>query len=131
MVRTGILAIVFMVTAAYGHADTFVLVTGEQFEGTIIRSMGNSLTIKLDDAGMRQIPQSDIAKIELILADGKRISGRLSSWFDGTYLILRQGQTPVEVRDGVSTEIIPEDKPQPTDQEQSDSARSHTVQPTM
>lgn len=126
-----LLASVLLVPMAFGQADTFVLKSGEQLEGKIVRSIGNTLTIKHAGTGMRQIPQSDLATIGLKLTDGTPIRGRLSSWKAGTYLIVDQGQELVEIKDGAATKISTERDPQENAPEQPSSGPTQPLQPTM
>ena len=93
------LALVFMTGAPYAHSETFFLQNGEKVFGDVVRSLAGTVTIKLDDRGMRQVPLKDIARIELKTESGAPISGALQRWSRGAYQVLVSGQL-IEVRDG-------------------------------
>lgn len=85
--------------AATANAETFVLKTGETIEGTVLRAGGNTVTIKLADRGMVQTPIADLRQVEIAVGDGSAVTGTLSAWADGTYL-LDTDQGLVAVKDG-------------------------------
>lgn len=123
-------ALASMVAAGDAYADMFVLRTGETFEGTIIQSLGNTLSIKLD-TGMRQIPLSAVDRVEIPATDGSLIRGGLSAWSDGAYLLVTD-QGLIEVKDGVITRIVDELAPQATNGTTDDQVvPPKKVEPTM
>lgn len=81
------------------NAETFVLKSGESFEGTVIRSLGNTVTIKLTGSGMRQVPLGQILKVKFAVKGGDPVSGSLFAWSDGVYEI-RRGDRLIRVREG-------------------------------
>ncbi len=87
-------------------AETFVLANGEVIEGTTVRSLGGTLTIRLDNTGMRQIPMSDIQRVEIPTEEGSQISGVITRWSQGFYhLTTEQGELHVKVEAGQATGI--------------------------
>ncbi len=94
-----ILAVCLMATISTTKAETFVLKSGESFEGTVIRSLGNTVSIKLAGGGMRQVPMSEVLKVKFAVQGGEPISGTLYAWSDGTYEI-RRGDRLIKVREG-------------------------------
>ncbi|MGI9488277.1 MAG: hypothetical protein ACR2RF_20840 [Geminicoccaceae bacterium] len=44
-------------------AETFVLANGEVIKGTAVRSLGKTLSIKYEGAGMQQVPISSIERV--------------------------------------------------------------------
>ncbi len=123
-------AMVCTVVAGSVHADMFVLRTGETVEGTIIRSLGNTLTIKLD-TGMRQIPLTAIDQVEISAPGKTPIVGGLSAWSDGAYLLVTD-QGLIEVKDGVITKIVDELSSQTTSGTTGDQVvPPKKVEPTM
>lgn len=92
------------ITSAAAHAETFFLNDGGVVEGTVLRTLGNTLTIKLDDAGMLQLPVEEIDRIEITVNDGTRVSGSLAWWADRMYVLVTS-QGLVEVKDGVISKV--------------------------
>ncbi len=87
------------VTVARANAETFVLDTGEVVEGSVVRAVGNTVSIKLAGVGMRQIPVADIRRVEIGLQEGPAIKGRLFAWSRDVYL-LDTALGLVTIRDG-------------------------------
>ncbi len=99
-------ALLFAMTSP-SVAETFVLADGEVIEGTVIRSLGRTLSIKNEGAGMRQLPIGSIERVEIPTTDGGVVSGRLISWSNGTYrLTTDQGEVAVSVDNGVATALL-------------------------
>jgi hypothetical protein len=69
-------------------AETFVLKNGEVLDGAAVRSVGRTLSIKLPERGMRQLPISDVEQIEIELASGDQAVGTLIGWSTRGYDIL-------------------------------------------
>lgn len=82
------------------QAETFFSKDGSVVEGTVLRSLGNTLSIKLDAGGMQQLPLSAIDRIEITARDGGRVAGMLAWWKNGVYVLLTE-EGLIEVRDGV------------------------------
>ncbi|MGI9491773.1 MAG: Calx-beta domain-containing protein [Geminicoccaceae bacterium] len=93
------------------HAEKFLLQNGETVEGAIVRSVGKTLSIKLPEHGMRQLPISEVDHVEITLRSGERIIGELMGWSNRRYEI----QVPdrlLNVKDGnvildVAVEVAP------------------------
>ena len=89
------------------RAETFSLTDGSVIEGTIVRALGNTFSIKLDGRGMLQLPDSKIDRVEIATTDGKRVVGNLVSWTNGLYLLITD-QGLVEVANGEIVRIVNE-----------------------
>ncbi|MDH3664802.1 MAG: hypothetical protein OEU92_33115 [Alphaproteobacteria bacterium] len=110
--RSRICWIAFVLTMAPAavQAETFILKDGDVVAGTVLRSLGNTLSIKLDDGGMHQLPLSAIDQVEITAGDGARIGGRFSGWADGVYLLVTD-QGLIEVKDGVVSKVTDDQAP--------------------
>lgn len=73
------------VTIATANAETFELATGEVIQGSIVRAVGNTVSITLAGYGMRQIPVADIRRVEIEMREGPAVTGTLFAWTDGVY----------------------------------------------
>lgn len=93
---------------AGSQADTFILKDGVIIEGTVLRALGSTLSIKLEGAGgagMYQLPLSMIDRLEIPTADGGQVSGNLAWWADGAYVLVTD-QGLIEVDDGVVSSSV-------------------------
>lgn len=81
------------------RAEKFLLQTGETIEGAIIRSVGKTLSIKLPERGMRQLPISEVVHIEMTLRSGEQIVGELIAWSSRGYEIQASDRL-LSVKDG-------------------------------
>lgn len=93
-----------------GQAETFFLKDGSIVEGTVLRSIGKTLSIKLDSVGMQQLPVGMIDRLEIATDDGGRVSGSLAWWADGIYVLVT-AQGLLEVKDGVVSNVTSEAGP--------------------
>jgi hypothetical protein len=103
---------VLAATSIAAKAETFFLKRGEVVEGEVVRALGDALTIKLADAGMRQVPLSSIERMEMTASDGSAVSGSLAWWAGGVYVLVTD-QGLVEVKDGVIRKVAEEDSAPP------------------
>lgn len=91
-IRAGLLGLLVLAAACLGVADakaeTFLLADGESLEGTIISSIGNTISIKLAGRGMRQLPVNAIDQIEVTLPSGEQVVGKLIGWSRDAFEIL-------------------------------------------
>lgn len=94
-----IMAVSLTTMIAAAGAETFVLKSGESFEGTVIRSLGGTVSIKLTESGLRQVPLAQIREVKVAVEGGDPISGLLTAWSNGTYEI-QSGSRLVKVRAG-------------------------------
>lgn len=94
-----IVAVCLAATIAGANAETFVLETGESFEGAIVRSVGGTVSIKLTERGVRQLPRAHIRRIEVPIEGDYAIRGTLAAWSNGIYEIL-SGDRLIKVRSG-------------------------------
>lgn len=102
----GLAAFCLLVAASSVHAETFTLEDGSVVEGRVVRSLGNTVSIKYDGAGMVQIPISSVREIEIETQDGGVITGRLIGWSDGVYrLSTEDGAIDATVEDGKAVVI--------------------------
>lgn len=81
------------------HAEKFLLQTGETIEGAIIRSVGKTLSIKLPERGMRQLPISEVDQVEMTLRSGEQVVGELIAWSNRGYEI-QVADRLLSVKDG-------------------------------
>ena len=89
-----------MLMSASVQAETFFLKDGSVIDGIILRSLGNTLSIKLDDSGMYQLPVELVDKIAIVTVDGQRVEGGFAHWTEGIYLVVTS-QGLVEIKNGV------------------------------
>ncbi|MGI9500965.1 MAG: BMP family ABC transporter substrate-binding protein, partial [Geminicoccaceae bacterium] len=83
-------------------AETFTLKNGDVIDGVVIRSLGNTLSIKNTGAGMLQTPISTVRQVDIATKDGSVISGRLTGWANGVYRVSTDSGTfEVSVDEGV------------------------------
>lgn len=104
------IAFVLATVSSSVQADNFFLKDGSTVDGTVLRSIGKTLSIKLDDGGMYQLPIGAVNRIEMTAADGTLITGRLSRWDDGVFLLVTD-QGLVEVKDGVISQVADSQTP--------------------
>jgi hypothetical protein len=81
------------------RADTILLKSGEEIEGSIIDATRNTVIIRRSIGGMRQMRIQDIDEVRIDLAQGEQISGQFLSWADGVYQ-LRSGDQVVRISEG-------------------------------
>ncbi len=86
------------------QAETFLLNDGAIIEGTVLRSLGNTLTIKHDDGGMYQLPLGIVGVAVGVVDDGGLVTGSLAWWAAGTYVVVT-GEGLVEIKDGVINKV--------------------------
>ncbi|MGI9508093.1 MAG: hypothetical protein ACR2QJ_01935 [Geminicoccaceae bacterium] len=101
------------IAPAASHAETFILKEGTVIEGTVLRNLGNTLTIKLDNAGMHQLPIEEIDRIEITINDGTKVAGSLAWWADEKYVLVT-GEGLVEIKDGVISKVSDSETELPT-----------------
>jgi hypothetical protein len=64
---------------------TLVLGDGEELDGTIIDATRNTVIVRPELGGMRQIGLTDIREVRVDVDGGRPVIGRLISWADGVY----------------------------------------------
>lgn len=90
-------------------AETFTLTDGNVVEGTVARSLGNTISIKYQGAGMLQVPIASVQQVEIATKDGDVVSGRLIGWSEGIYrLMTDQGLLEATVKDGQAVALVGE-----------------------
>ncbi len=97
------------VAPAAAHAETFFVDDGTVVEGTVLRSLGNTLTIKRDDGGMDQLPLGSIDRVEIVADDGALITGGLAWWAAQIYVVVTSDGI-IEVKDGVIKKVSDTDQ---------------------
>ena len=103
----GVAAACLVAAAPQAAAETFTLTNGQVIEGTVMRALGNTISIKFEGAGMLQVPIGDVRQVEIAADGGGVVSGRLAAWSDGVYrLSTDQGLVNVRVEDGVAVSIV-------------------------
>jgi hypothetical protein len=80
-------------------ADTIGLKSGEAVEGSIIDATRNTVIVRREIGGMRQMRIQDLKEIRIDLARGQVISGQFVSWTDGVYQ-LRSGGEVIRISEG-------------------------------
>ncbi len=95
----GIIVSCCLVVSPFARAETFALKTGERLEGTVVRAVGNTISIRLDSQGMYQCPLNNLDWVAVTDRDGLVIRGTLESWSAGTYL-LGTDQGMMSIKDG-------------------------------
>jgi hypothetical protein len=83
----------------WASAETFALKNGNRVEGTIVRAIGNAITIRRDDRGMYQCPLSDVDWVALTDRQGLKTQGTLEDWSKGTYFLGTE-EGVVAIKDG-------------------------------
>ena len=66
---------------------TFVLDDGSTIAGTIVQATRNTVTIRPDVGGVRQVPVGRLERVEVTTADGHKLLGSYRGWSDGRSLI--------------------------------------------
>jgi RNase P/RNase MRP subunit p29 len=94
-----ILAMIWTDASVDVRADTILLKSGEEIEGSIIDATRNTVIIRRAIGGMRQMPIQDIDEVRIDLTQGEQISGTFLSWVDGVYQ-LRSGGQVVRISEG-------------------------------
>jgi hypothetical protein len=90
-------------------ADLFTLENGEQLEGTIVHATRNTIIIRRDIGGIRQVRAEDLTEVAITASDGGLLVGQLLGWADGVYE-LSSNDRVLRVQDGAviaATEIEP------------------------
>ena len=104
-----VLGLALVVTFATIHdsegprAERFVLAGGEEITGTVVQATRNAVVLKREIGGARQVPLAEIGEVQIDLADGATVAGRLIDWSDGVY-VLQSGDNLVRIRDGAVLE---------------------------
>jgi RNase P/RNase MRP subunit p29 len=73
-------------------ADSILLKSGEEIEGSIIDATRNTLIVRRSIGGMRQMRIQDVDEVRIDLAQGEQLSGQFLSWTDGVYQLRLGGQ---------------------------------------
>jgi hypothetical protein len=66
---------------------TFVLDDGSTIVGTIVQATRNTLTLRPEIGGLRQLPVGRLERVEVTTAGGQTLVGRYRDWDDGRSLI--------------------------------------------
>ncbi len=89
---------------AGAQAETFFIEDGTVVEGSILRSLGNTVTIKRDEGGMFQLPLGAIDRIEIAADNGELVTGSLAWWAANVYVVVTS-EGLVEIKDGVIKKV--------------------------
>ena len=91
------LAAAFCLLSSGVSAATFLLKSGERFEGEVIHATRNTLMVRETIGRIRQLSHGDVQSVEITTADGTVVSGVLLGWRNGVYDIRsEEQQTTVE-----------------------------------
>ena len=120
------------------RADTILLKSGEEIEGSIIDATRNTVIIRRSIGGMRQMRIQDIDEVRIDLAQGEQISGPFLSWADGVYQ-LRSGGQVIRISEGAilsrepreqATRLLPrEPSPRPEEQPTAGTSAAQAASP--
>lgn len=66
-------------------AETFYMADGDVIEGTVVRSLGSMLSIKLPGTGIERIQLDEVERVELTTLEGEIIDARITGWSKGVY----------------------------------------------
>lgn len=103
----GLAAVWLLAAAPSALAETFTLADGSVIEGSVVRSLGNTVSIKYQGAGMLQVPLASVQLVEIETADGGVISGRLTGWSKGVYeLVTADGPIEAQVEGGKVVALV-------------------------
>lgn len=97
-------ALCILATAA--SAATFLLKSGESFEGEVIHATRNTLMVREKIGAVRQLSLGDVQTVEVATRNGAFVSGALLGWQDGVYEI-DSGERLTRLEDG---RIVSEDE---------------------
>ena len=91
-------------------AATLVLGNGQELEGTVVDATRNTIVVRPDLGGMRQIGLTEIREVRVEVDGGRPVIGRLISWADGVYEIQAGNELVWVSGDGrmLGAEAIPE-----------------------
>jgi len=102
----GIAAACLFAAISPAAAETFILKNGDVLEGTVVRALGNTLSIKYFGAGMMQVPIKNVQRVEIATEDGGVVSGQVTGWSKGVYrLATEQGPLEVVVEGGQAVAV--------------------------
>lgn len=103
----GAVAACLLAATSPAAAETFILTNGDVVEGTVVRALGKTLSIKYPGAGMLQVPIRDVQRVEIATKDGGVISARIISWSEGVYqLSTDEGPLQATVEGGQAVSVI-------------------------
>jgi Calx-beta domain len=94
-----ILVMTWMSASFDVRADSILLKSGEEIEGSIIDATRNTVIVRRSIGGMRQMRIQDVDEVRIDLAQGEQLSGQFLSWTDGVYQ-LRLGGQVVRISEG-------------------------------
>ncbi len=92
--------------SSWARAETFALKNGKLIEGTVIRAIGNTVTVKLDSGGMYQCPLSEVMWARLVDRRGEIMQGVLKGWSDGAYFLSSDLGTTTTIDGRVIKDVI-------------------------
>jgi len=95
---TGVAAALCLFATA-ASATTFLLETGESFDGEVIHATRNTLMIREAIGAIRQLSLGDVQSVEITTRDGDTISGALLGWREGVYEV-GSGDLQIQLQDG-------------------------------
>ncbi|MBC6445325.1 MAG: hypothetical protein GDA50_07890 [Alphaproteobacteria bacterium GM202ARS2] len=106
MVRHLSSLLLFLASMAWpAQAETLHLDDGNSVSGTILRSIGNAFSIRLDGGGMLQIPKASVERVTIVAVGGGEVSGDLVEWTANIYIVLSADRGLIAVQDGIVSDI--------------------------
>jgi|COG998Drversion2_1049125.scaffolds.fasta_scaffold19971_2 hypothetical protein len=126
------IAVASIVAPPAARGATLVLDTGEQLDGTIVNATRNSVIVRLDGGGMRQLGLTDIRDVRVDVDGGQPVIGRLITWAEGVYQILTGSEVVWVTGEGrmLAAEAIPDPTEVPVIPDATAPPEAPTVAPT-
>lgn len=90
----GAVALLMLAAMAQAEAASFVLDDGSVIEGRLIASTRNTLTIRAEVGGIRQIPLSQLAGVRALMPSGRTVAGLVRE-VDGDRIAIAAGPDQV------------------------------------
>lgn len=105
------LTVAMVALPAIASAELFTLQSGEVIKGDIVLATRNTITIRREIGGVRQVRTADLVEVRIIAPRGEEIAGRLLDWEGGVYrLAMDDRQVTVENGVIVAEAALPQPK---------------------
>jgi hypothetical protein len=106
-----LMAVIPAIVPASSSAETKIVTgTGEEYVGEVIDVGVNTLKMKLAGTGYQIVPVQSVDLVEVVLADGTLLEGKLIDWHQDE-LVLRVGDRDFTVSDGLVMSVVSVDVP--------------------
>lgn len=94
------LAVVTVALPAVASAELFVLKSGEVIEGDIVLATRNTITIRREIGGVRQVRTTDLEEVRILTPRGEEMVGQLLDWEGGVYRLAMEDRA-LTIENGV------------------------------